>query len=71
MASEPGIGRRMTALNLGTNLDVPGIREHVQIDAEVMRGLRREDVLGLGRPFRESALSFTASYQIVTRRERR
>jgi hypothetical protein len=66
LASEPGIGRRMTALNLGTNLAVPGIK-HVQIDAEVMRGLRREDVPGLGRPFRESALSFTASYQIVSR----
>jgi len=65
-ASEPGAGRRMIAFNLGTNLAVPGLT-NLQLDAEYMRALRREDIPGLGRSFRESALSVTASYQLVSR----
>jgi hypothetical protein len=66
-ASEPGAGRRMTTVSIGSNLAVPGLK-NLQIDAEFMRALRREDVPGLGRSFRESAFSATASYQLVARK---
>jgi len=66
-ASEPGAGRRMTAFNAGSNLAVPGLKS-LQLDAEYARGLRREDAPGLGRSFRESAFSATASYQFVARK---
>jgi hypothetical protein len=65
-SSEPGAGRRMTTLGLGSNLVVPGLR-NLQFDAEYMRALGREDVPGLGRSFRETAVSVTASYQFVLR----
>jgi hypothetical protein len=65
-SSEPGAGRRMTTLGLGSNLVIPGLR-NLQIDAEYMRALRREDVPGLGRSFRETAVSVTASYQFILR----
>jgi hypothetical protein len=65
-SNEPGAGRRMTTLGLGSNLVVPGLR-NLQIDAEYMRALGREDVPGLGRSFREAAVSVTASYQFVPR----
>jgi hypothetical protein len=65
-SSEPGAGRRMRTLGLGSNLVVPGLR-NLQIDAEYMRALGREDIPGLGRSFRETAVSVTASYQFVLR----
>ena len=65
-SSEPGTGRRMTTLGLGSNLVIPGLK-NLQIDAEYMRALGREDVPGLGRSFRETAVSVTASYQFVLR----
>jgi hypothetical protein len=65
-SNEPGTGRRMTTLCLGSNLVVPGLR-NLQIDAEYMRALGREDVSGLERTFRERAFSVTASYQLVVR----
>jgi hypothetical protein len=64
-ASEPGLGRRQTTFNAGSYLNVPGLKS-LQIDAEYMRALRREDVPGLGRSFRESTLSVVASYQLVS-----
>jgi hypothetical protein len=64
-ASEPGLGRRTTTFNAGSYLNVPGLKS-LQIDAEYMRALRREDVPGLGRSFRESALSVAASYQLIS-----
>jgi hypothetical protein len=66
LASEPGTGRRMTTFNAGSYLTIPGLK-NLQIDAEYMRALRREDVSGLGRSFREAALSVSASYQFVSR----
>jgi hypothetical protein len=65
-SSEPGAGRRMTTLGLGSNLVIPGLK-NLQIDAEYMRALGREDVPGLGRSFRETAVSVTVSYQFVLR----
>jgi hypothetical protein len=65
-SSEPGAGRRMTTLGLGSNLVMPGLR-NLQIDAEYMRALSREDVPGFERSFRETAVSVTASYQFVLR----
>ncbi len=65
-SSEPGAGRRMKTLGLGSNLVMPGLR-NLQIDAEYMRALGREDVPGFGRSFRETAFSVTASYQFVLR----
>ncbi len=65
-SSEPGAERRMTTLGLGSNLVIPGLR-NLQVDAECMRALSREDVPGLGRSFRETAVSVTASYQFVPR----
>ena len=65
LASEPGLGRRMTSLNAGSYLNIPGL-ESLQIDAECMKALRREDVPGLGRSFREAALSVSATYQLVS-----
>jgi hypothetical protein len=65
-SSEPGAGRRMTTLGLGSNLVIPGLK-NLQIDAEYMRALGREDVHDLGRSFRETAVSVTASYQFVLR----
>ena len=65
LASEPGAGRRMTTLNVGSYLNIPGLKS-LQIDAEYMRALRREDVPGLGRSFREVVLSVSATYQLVS-----
>lgn len=65
-SNEPGARRRMTTLCLGSNLVVPGLRD-LQIDAEYVRALGREDVSGLGRAFRERTFSVTASYQLVSR----
>lgn len=65
-SSEPAAGRRMTTLGLGSNLVIPGLK-NLQIDTEYMRALGREDVPGLGRSFRETAVSVTASYQFVLR----
>lgn len=67
LVSEPGAGRRMTSFSAGSNLIVPGLK-NLQLDAEYVRALRREDIPGLGRSFREAALSVTASYQSVTRK---
>lgn len=66
LASEPGSVRRMTTLNLGSYVSFPW-HENLTFNAEYMRALRRDDVPGLGRSFRETALSVTASYQLVTR----
>ena len=66
LASEPGTVRRMTTLNLGSYVSVPW-HENLTFNAEYMRALRRDDVPGLGRSFRETALSVTASYQLVTK----
>jgi hypothetical protein len=65
LASEPGSVRRMTTLNLGSYVSVPW-HENLQFNAEYMRALRRDDVPGLGRSFRETALSVTAAYLLVT-----
>ena len=65
LASEPGAGRRMTTFNAGSYLNVPGLK-NLQLDAEYMRALRREDVPGLGRSFREAVLSVAASYHLIT-----
>jgi hypothetical protein len=65
-SSEPGAGRRMTTLGLGSNLVIPGLR-NLQVDTEYMRALGREDVPGLRRSFRETAVSVTVSYQFVLR----
>jgi hypothetical protein len=65
-SSEPGAGRRITTLGLGSNLVIPGLK-NLQFDAECMRALGREDVPGLGRSFRETAVSVTASYQFILR----
>ncbi len=67
IASEPGAGCRMTSLDAGFNLVVPGFK-NLQLDAEYVQALKREDITGLGRSFRESALSATISYQLVVRR---
>jgi hypothetical protein len=67
LISEPGAGRRMTSFSAGSNLIIPGLT-NLQLDAEYVRALRREDIPGLGRSFREAALSVTASYQSVTRK---
>jgi len=64
-ASEPGAVRRSTTLNVGSYLSVP-FYEHIELAAEFMRALRRDDVPGLGRSFRETALSATLSYVLVT-----
>lgn len=64
-ASEPGVARRSTTLNIGSYLSVP-FYEHVELAAEYMKALRRDDVPGLGRSFRETALSATLSYLLVT-----
>jgi hypothetical protein len=65
IASEPGVTRRLTTLNIGSYLSFPWF-EHIEFTAEYMKALRRDDVPGLGRSFRESALSFTAAYLLVT-----
>lgn len=64
-ASEPGAVRRSTTLNVGSYLSVP-FYEHIELAAEFMKALRRDDVPGLGRSFRETALSATLSYVLVT-----
>jgi hypothetical protein len=64
-ASEPGAVRRATTLNVGSYLSFP-FYEHIDFTAEYMKALRRDDVPGLGTSFLEQALSFTASYQVVT-----
>jgi len=63
-ASEPGAVRRSTTLNIGSFLSFP-FYEHVELSAEYMKALRRDDVPGLGRSFLESALSATVSYLLV------
>jgi len=65
-SSEPGAGRRMTTLGVGSDLVVPWLK-NLQIDAEYMRALGREDVPALGRSFRERTVSVTMSYQFVLR----
>lgn len=65
IASEPGVARRLTTLNIGSSLSLPWF-EHLELSAEYMKALRRDDVPGLGRSFRESALSFTAAYLVIT-----
>jgi hypothetical protein len=65
-ASEPGLDRRITTIDLGTSFSPPGVKS-VEVDAEYMRGLRRDVIPGLGQSFRESVLSVTASYQFVRR----
>ena len=65
-SSEPGAGRRMTTFNLGSNFIVPGLK-NLQLDAEYVRALHREDLPGTGQSFREAALSVAASYQFVLR----
>jgi len=67
LASEPGAGRRMTTFSAGSNLVAPGLK-NLQLDAEYMRAMSRENIPGLGRSFRESAFSVTASYQLVVRK---
>jgi hypothetical protein len=65
-ASEPGADRRSTTLNLGSYLSLP-FYEHIEFNAEYMKALRRDDVPGLGGSFRETSLSATAAYILVTR----
>jgi hypothetical protein len=65
LASEPGAGRRQTTVNLGSYLSLP-FYEHLELNAEFMRALRRDDVPGLGRSFRETALTATLSYVLIT-----
>jgi hypothetical protein len=65
-SSEPGAGRRITTVDLGSNLVVPGLG-NLQIDVECMRALGREDIPSLGRAFRETVVSVTASYPFILR----
>jgi len=65
LGSEPGAGRRLTTLNVGSYLSFPW-HENLQFNAEYMKALRRDDVPGLGRSFLESALSLTVAYELVT-----
>ena len=65
IASEPGAVRRSSTLNLGSYLSFP-FYEHIELNAEYMKALRRDDAPGLGRSFRETALSATLSYLLVT-----
>lgn len=65
IASEPGLARRLTTLDIGSYLSFPWF-EHIEFNAEYMKALSRDDVPGLGRSFREAALSVTAAYLLVT-----
>lgn len=65
LASEPGAVRRSTTLNIGSYLSFP-FYERIELNAEYMKALRRDDAPGLGRSFLESALSATMSYLLVT-----
>ena len=65
LTSEPGLARRLTTLNVGSYLSFPWF-ENLEFSAEYMKALRRDDAPGLGRSFRESVLSVTAAYLMVT-----
>ena len=65
LASEPGDAARQTTLNVGSYLSFP-LFENIEFNAEYMKALHRDPFPGLGRTFRESALSVTAAYQLVT-----
>jgi hypothetical protein len=63
-SSEPGDAGRLTTLNVGSYLSFP-LYENLEFNAEYMKALRRDAVPAAGRSFLESALSFTAAYQLI------
>jgi hypothetical protein len=68
-ASEPGLERRLTTLCLGSNLSLP-FDEHIELNAEYMKALRRDGVPDLDRSFREQALSATVTYLLIAPKTR-
>jgi hypothetical protein len=61
--SERGRGERNSTLNVGANLVLNGI----EVDAEYMLALSREEYQGSTQEFTESALSLGLAYELVVR----